>query len=313
VKQRISDAPPRRSVWWRVVTLLVLLGHALPVVAQIPHLDPLPWTEAYELGDANALQVGMERLWDSGTGWTVNRIGLDGFLRTSKAGKLFLRIRYNSFDSDGYRALERWPNLNPAPTESSSEVWPYEDRVDGIFRPEIGLMTGLGLPLLGALQLGLAGALPVGRDELYPHGGVSVPVRGDLRKGLSLGADTALGLVLGGLLHLDSARGDLAPEAFPGGWHGSVDLKLALATRHSLIFRYEHGNFEGRISDQVGVAYWLPTGSYDLIGLSWTHELAGIEHRPAQDFVRIVLRLAQRAEDTAAGDGGRRSPPGRGR
>jgi len=287
------------------VTVLVsfmVLAAPPPVRAQIPYLDPLPWIAARELDPGNALQISLDRIWDGTTGWSVNRVGLEGFIATGSRGFAFLRLRYESFDSDGFRTFERWPDVREDPDDTSLDDWPFEDRVAGLFRPEVGVLTLFSLPLLGRLHLGLAAALPIGRDELYPFGSVSVPLRGDVRKRLALGDRLRMGLIIGGLVHMDSSGDVLASSAFPGGWHGAGDLVYEFATRRTLVLTYDHGEYEGRISDRIGAELWWPWGSFDSLGFTFARELTGTENRAAQTFAGIVLRLKTRVpeEDTAA-------------
>ncbi|MFO7654271.1 MAG: hypothetical protein R6X25_10680 [Candidatus Krumholzibacteriia bacterium] len=295
-RRRSGDAPrtSARTASASAAAVLLVLGFSTgPVTAQVPYLDPLPWLPAFGREGRPALELGIGRFQDPSTGWAAGRIRLQGLLGSGPNSAAFVRVSYLSFDSDGLRVFERWPALLALEDEDAA-AWPHEDRVAGLGRTELGVLTSLRVPLVRTFRVGLAAGLPIGNEETYPFGGASVPLRVDLRKQWTLGGRAVLAVTGGGMLHLDSAADELDPGAYPGGWHAGADLVLNWRERRFLVAAYDRWNLDGRLSERVGGELWWPSGGFDAVGLVVEHELTGPDHRAAQTYLGVVVRLVQR-------------------
>jgi len=284
-------SPPGSCV--RPARWLPLLGLLLPwslpaARAQIPYLDPLPWSAAADTSGRRSLEVSWDRFDDQEFHWSADRVGLTGLLASGEHTRLFLRMHYLSLDTDGHPALGRWPSLRG---EDADPGWPDEAQIVGFGRPEIGLLGRLRLPLLGPGRYGLALGLPIGRDQLYPLSDASMPLRLAWRRELGGGSPWRLSLTVQGLQHMDSAHDFLEPAAFPSGviYSGAVGWRRGPHRGLELSWRESH--LEGRRSALLGLQGWLPWGDRNALGIAVRRELAGSAERPFGTQVTLAWRL----------------------
>jgi hypothetical protein len=277
--------------------LLATCGWSLLAQAQVPYLDPLPFYARSDTAAGRILVVSYDRFDDEISHWAADRVGLTGILATGRRSCLFVRAHYLAFDSGELSTLQRWPQLaDEAPSD-----WPGEHRMVGWTRPEVGVLAQLALPGLGETECVLAAALPVGRDELYPLSAASLPLRLLLGKSLVTAASWQAHLAAGQIIHLDSSRQWLQPEAFPSGtvlavrcqWRpqGPRSVSVALSLQEELL--------GDRRSTNLGCQVWWPYGLQHAIGLSVQRELAGRAERSFGSLVTLSWRLQASADEEA--------------
>ena len=269
---------------------LFLLGLAVvPAgLAQLPHLDPVPWLAPGDSLSGRSLLLQWDRFDDERFHWQANRLGLTGLLSTGNRSRIFFRMHYLAFTAGDSSSLARWPHLVG---EDADEDWPAESQLVGWGRPEVGLVTQLGLPLLGWTQCAIALGLPVGRDQLYPFSAASVPVRLYLRKELRLTGGWHLGLVAGRILHLDSGRDFLDPAAFPSGHDLVVDLRWQYAAGRALTWWLSEERAGDGRSTRLGCQFWIPSGSRASFVLGCQREVAGYIDRPFATQISLGWQL----------------------
>ncbi|MFH1843069.1 MAG: hypothetical protein ABIF77_07650 [bacterium] len=272
--------------------LVLLLGGLIYPprgMAQIPPLDQFPWLTPADSTSGRTMLVGWDRYDEEQVDWVTNRLGITGYWAPGPDTRFFVRLHYLVFSSAEVSALQRWPELAGEETEVD---WPGEDQITGWDRPEVGLVTGLELPLLGRSQFGLALGFPIGRDELYPFSAASIPLRLSLLKQITLSPPWSLELEGGEIFHLDSAQEYLDPSAFPGGQQVMAALcwRQAGAGSAALIVREER--LDGRRRARVGLQIWIPQGENDSLGLAFQKDLGGSVDRPCTSQISVAYRVA---------------------
>ncbi len=264
-----SSAPARILIPLLATFLMIPAAAA----ARIPVLEPIPWDAA---DSPDSFSFTVERFDDGDSGWSADRIGMRLVRRAGTAARFFLRFGFASFSSEGLYALERWPDLAG---EEAGDRWPGESRVSGWSQPGVGVVSAADLPLLGRGLFALSLDMPLGKDELYPFGGRSIPVQIHLRKTVDLpgewGADFGAGIVLGGGSPGDALSGD----AFPGltAWGGSIGWRgndgRRLAVRADLL---DGGGAE---SQAVGMSWTMPSGGRGRFTVAAAREFADAGQR----------------------------------
>jgi len=257
-------------------------------VAQIPPLDQIPWLTPADSTAGRTMLVGWDRCDEERVDWVTNRLGISGYWATGPNTRFFARLHYLVFSTANLSALQRWPELAGEETEVD---WPGEDQITGWGRPEVGLVTGLELPLLGESQFGLALGFPIGRDELYPFSSASIPLRLSVLKRLLLSRPLSLDLEGDKIFHLDSSQEYLDPAAFPSGTQVSAALcwRPAGAGSAALVVREER--LDGRRRARVGLQIWIPQGENDSLGLAFLKDLGGSVDRPATSQFSVTYRV----------------------
>ncbi len=257
-----------------------LIGLLLPALligaasAQVPRLEPLPW---HALGDTlpAAVMFAAGRLEEPRLDWSVDRAELTVLWHGGEGTWLFLREELLSFATGGHRVLDRWPDL--AGPDAGPD-WPDERQVSGWGRPEFGVLTVAGLPLLGRCDVGLALGLPVGSDAFYPFSAASFPARLLVRRPFRLAGPLGLLLRAGGLLQLDSGRDDLDAAAFPGGWLLGAALTRDGGRGGELAL--EADLLDGRRAVRARLDWWLRTGERHALRLRAQQALDERADRP---------------------------------
>jgi hypothetical protein len=251
-------------------------------------IDPVPLLDPFTPRSSRTLVVQLDRLSDPQTLWTAHRLGITGILPTGERSHFFVRAGYLAFFTSDLPVLARWPWLAGA---ESSEGWPFERRIVGFVRPELGLSGDFGLPGLGRGQFGLALALPVGRDELYPFTAASLPVQ--IQWSFPVRIGSALVLRLGGGLfqQFDSGKEYLQPEAFPSGYQGNATLFWQLGERRSVEVSIHNHHLDQNQSTTVALRIWLPTSGPNAFGLAWVQELAGQAGRAFATHLSLAWRV----------------------
>jgi hypothetical protein len=295
--------PCVRPGWWLPLLTLPLLWPVSTTRAQIPFLDPLPWSAAADTLGQRALEVSWDRFDDERVHWSADRVGLTGLLAMGERAHLFLRMHFLTLDTADRPALVRWPALRG---EQADPGWPHEAQVDGFGRPEIGVIGLLRLPLLGPGRYALALGLPSGRDQLYPLSAASMPLRLAWRRDLGGGSPWQLSLAVEVLQHLDSAHEFLEPAAFPSGVIYSAALGWGHGSHRRLELGWRESRLEGRRSALLGLQGWLPWGERNACGIAVQRELAGSANRPFGTQFSIAWRLISAP---AQGQGAERDRP----
>lgn len=254
--------------------------------AQIPDLEAPPWTALADTSRASVL-FGAERLRDPGVHWSVARLGLTVVWSPGETTRLFVRESYLTFTAGYLRSLVRWPGI--AGPEAGA-AWPNESQVSGWSRPEVGVLTRAGLPLLGRAELALAAGLPIGRDEFYPYSSASFPLRLLLRRGVPVGWGLSLAGLAGGTLHLDSGREVLDPEAFPSGFSLGAALLRDGGEKGELAVEAESAG--GRTLVRARLDWWLHLSAEQAVRLRWQQFLGGGDDRPFETGLSIAWRVA---------------------
>jgi hypothetical protein len=267
------------------LSLGLLLTPATSAVAQIPYLDPLPWSALADSVQGPALLMHYDRFDDEKYNWIGNRLGLTSLLPSGGESCLFLRAYYLALDSGQTPVLGRWPDL----AGEDAAGWPGESRTAGWVRPEFGLLSWIRMPVLGRAQWGFAVALPVGRDELYPLTAASMPVRANLRKVFAWGA-WSLTAGAGYVQHLDSGRSYLKSGAFPSGPASEAALTWHPHSLGVMALTWAGEDLEGHHSSRLGCQWWIPYRERHAMGLAVQREVAGAVDRPFATQVTLVWR-----------------------
>lgn len=267
---------------------LLLCVAASTGLAQLPHLDPLPWFSPADSTSRLALVVQVDRGVDGQTEWSTNRVMLTALLPAGARGAWFLRMPYLSFDTAGLPVRVRWPGTTGT---EQPPGWPGGERLEGFGQIEVGGTGPLGLPGLGPWHFGLALGLPTGQNGLYPWSSTSLPLRLQLRRDLRPDGPWHLWLGGGYLLHLDAGGDKLDGSAFPNGWQVAGELELVRRRGSSWHLTGAWEDRNTRRSLLVGAEVWLPWTANGSLGLRAARELAAAEHRPAQWWLSLAWRF----------------------
>ncbi len=263
--------------------------------AQFPHFDPPLRHDPGDSTSRRAVRMSWDRFSDEHTDWVCNRLGFTGVMPAGERGIFFVRFKYVSFDCADLFVLERWPTLRGedavAPEDPGEYDWPYERRVVGYGRPDLGVVGHLRLPLVDELQYGLAAGLPIGDDRLYPFAAADIPLQVELRKLLRLRPGWQL-TILGASIHdLDSGRAYLHPDAFPTGKRIGASVTWQPAPRRRLTVGWTDERFGSARSSRLGTRYEIPSGSRSSFSLAVEREIVGTVDRPAATYVRCRWSL----------------------
>ncbi len=188
-----------------------------PLHAQMLYLDDMPFFTPADSTSRLALVTEFNRFEDHKFEWSVNRLLVTIMLPAGKEAAFFVRMPFTSFDTGEVPLFSRWPWVQGI---SEEEGWPNGRRITSLGQPEIGVTGPTGLSFLPNWHYSAALGLPVSTDRLYPFGSVSMPLRLELRKVIPWGSRKQIGLTLGYLENMDSAKDYLRGEmAFPSGVH----------------------------------------------------------------------------------------------
>lgn len=285
------------------------LAAAVPAArAQLPHLDPLPWTSPADSTSRLALVVQVDRFADRGTDWAADRVMLTALLPAGAGGVWFLRLPYLSFDTAQLAVPARWPGTIGT---DQPPRWPGSARLDGFGQLEVGTTGQLGLAGPGAWQYGLALGLPTGQNALYPWSSTSLPVRLQLRRDLRPGGPWHLWVGGGYLLHVDAGGDRLDETAFPNGWQAGAELALLRGRGSSWRLTGAWEDRNTRRSLQVGAQVWLPWTATGAVGLRAARELEDADDRPARWWFTLAWRFDSPRRADAAGSGAAAMPGAR--
>ncbi len=292
--KRITASDLARCTSVLLLTLVLLVATSR-CVAQIPFSDRPFWYTQIDSTSQRAVVFSWDRFFDEQTDWVCNRMGISGILPTGDYGIFFLRMHWVSFDSGDLQALDRWPDLRAesavAPEEPDAYDWPYERRMVGYGRPDLGLINRLRLPLLSEFQYGIALGLPVGRDRLYPFSAADIPIQCELRKQLSLDSHRQLTLLYGWIKDIDSSRDFWQPEAFPAGTRYGARFAWRFGPRRLVAVSLIEESFPEMRSSRLGFRYEMPTGDRHSFAIDCEREIIGTLYRPAATYVRLLWCL----------------------
>lgn len=253
-----------RSVRMRILppVLGLLLGLAAPAAAQMVHLDPMLWTAPTDSLAGPSLEIRIDRFEEPKFDWAADRALLTLRLPTSPTSGYFVRLPHATFDFGDTPLFQRWPWLEPElpDGEEESDVFWSERRVTSFGQIEIGGDRHARWPWLGEFAYGGALGLPTGTDRLYPISSISFPLRLEARKTWGAGSGLQLDLDAGGLVNVDSGGDTLDENAFPGGWHAGLGLRLGSAQGRRLRLELDHQDREGRLAQRATAALVLPRG-----------------------------------------------------
>jgi hypothetical protein len=184
--------------------------------------------------------------------------------------------------------LERWPWLAGDEVEWG---WPYEKRVVGIVRFEIGVVGRLGLPAAGGGWFSVALGSPVSRDELYPFTSASFPLRLAIRKPVPLGSALRVNLDAGFVLDLSSTRGNLQPMAFSDGYMLGAGFEWSPGSRHLITLAWNTKQLQYASDTFASCRWWIPWGANHALGLGLEREIANSPDRTHLSLVTLTWRL----------------------
>ncbi len=276
---------------------IIILGTALPLLifsvaplhAQMLYLDDMPFFAPADSTSRLALVADFNRFEDAKFGWSVNRLLVTIMLPAGQEAAFFLRMPFTSFDTGKIPIFSRWPWIEGI---GGGDGWPHSRRITSLSQPEIGATGPTGLPFLPNWHYAVALGLPAGTDRLYPFGSIGMPLRLDLRKIYPWGADKQLGLTLGYLANMASAKDYLeGDEAFPSGFHLGGVLNWYRGRNSRLALAYDFNHRQGRISQLLGMQVWAPWTDDGSVGLKVSRELQGSLDRPAVWYFTISFRL----------------------
>ncbi len=241
-------------------------------LAQMLHLDPLPWSIPADSTSTRALVVETTHFREDKFDWAANRLMLTLILPAGAEGTFFLRIPHVTVDMGDVSLFSRWPWA-----QGEAEVDPFwtERRVSSFGQLEIGVNSRHAWPLVGLVHYGAALGLPVGSDRLYPFSSVSFPLRIELRKDLELRSGAHLALSGGYLDNTDSGSDLLDPMVFPNGWRWGATLSFFGGRNRRVVLDYDQQNREGHRSTVVGLQVWRLWSDDASWGLRVDRELAG--------------------------------------
>jgi hypothetical protein len=274
---------------------------AVAARAQLPYLDPLPWFAPADSTVRQALVVDFDRGGDDVTGWTLDRTALTVTLPAGDHGAWFLRASYLRFDAGSRPLLERWPGVRGADAAAN---WPGETVANGFGPLEVGVVGPARLPLLGPWRLAGGIGLPTGSNRLYPFSSTSIPVRLAMRRGTDLGR-VRLWVHGGALFHLDATGDELSDTAFPSGFSAGTEAAWYRGRGSRLTVGFDLEDRDGRRSQLVTAAVWVPWREAASLGFRLRWEVAGEAHRPEAWYATFSVRFeGPRAvpEEPAAAD-----------
>lgn len=278
-----------RHLLWPGALLLLTVLMSNPVQAQILYLDDMPFFAPADSTSRLALVTEFNRFEDQKFKWSVNRLLVTIMLPAGKEAMYFVRMPFTSFDTGEVSLFSRWPWV-----QGSSEVegWPNGQRITSLGQPEIGATGPTGISFLRNTNYSVALGLPVGTDRLYPFGSISIPFRLELQKVIPWSADKQLGLNLGYLKNMNSAKDYLLGEmAFPSGFHLGGVLNWYRGRGSRLALSYDYHNREGRKSQLLGVQAWVPWTDDGSVGFKVSRELQGTLDTPAAWYFTVSFRL----------------------
>lgn len=271
-----------------VLALLLLASVATRATAQLPHLDPIPYSTAADSTSRKAAIFELGRFEDRDTGWSTNRLLTTVMLPAGSRAAWFLRLPVITSDRDMQPVAERWPEV--IGTEGG-EGWPHETIVSGMGQLEVGVTGPVGFGFMSDWRYGFAAGLPTSGNELYPWSAGGLPVRIQLRPGWELGAGRYLWLQAGYLAHLDASGDKLTPEAFPDGFQVGAELAWYRGVGRRWQLTWDWEDRDGRVGHRVGGRAWWPWGRSGSLGLGLDYELEGPEHRPASWYFTLAFRF----------------------
>ncbi len=269
--------------------LLLTILMTSPLHAQMLYLDDMPFFTPADSTSRLALVTEFNRFEDHKFEWSVDRLLLTIMLPAGEEGSFFIRMPFTSFDTGGVSLFSRWPW---AQGDSEDEGWPDGRRVTSLGQPEIGATGPTGMSFLPNWHYSVALGLPVGTDRLYPFGSISMPFRLEMRKIIPWGQTKQVGLTLGYLQNMNSARDFLQGEmAFPSGVHLGGILNWFRGRGSRLALTYDYHNRGGRKSQLLGVQAWAPWTDDGSVGLKVSRELQGSLDRPAAWYFTVCFRF----------------------
>ncbi len=269
--------------------LLLLVFNVAPLHAQMLYLDEMPFFTPADSTSRLALVADFNRFEDSKFGWSVNRLLVTMVLPAGQDAAFFVRMPFTSFDTGEVPLFSRWPWLEGV---GGGDGWPHGSRITSLGQPEIGATGPVGMPFMPNWHYGVALGLPASTDRLYPFGSISMPLRLDLRKVYSLSTHRDVGITLGYLSNMASAKDHLEGEqAFPSGLHvgGVLNWYKGRNSRMSLAYDFHHRG--GRKSQLLGVQAWVPWTDDGSLGFKVSRELQGSLDRPAAWYFTVSFRL----------------------
>ncbi len=277
-----------------LLAMALAVGCAGAAVAQMPHLDPIPWFTSADSTSRQALILDLERFDDGDTRWAVNRVGLTVVLPAGARSTWFLRTSYLRLDTAKLPLGERWPEVLGSETAPN---WPGETITSEFGHLEVGATGAVALPSLSSWRYGVALGLPSGSNRAYPFSSTSLPLRLQLRRGLELGAGSYLWLQGGYLAHLDATGDVLADTAFPNGFQVGAEWAWYRGRGSRLTFGYDLEDRDGRRSQIVGAAFWVPWGDVGSVGLRARYEFEDESHRSSVWYGALSVRFDGSRDD----------------
>ena len=252
--------------------LLFFFGPVNGGMAQMLHLDPIPWSVPADSTSSQALIVEAARFQETKFDWAVDRLLLTLILPAGSNGTFFLRMPHVTFDMGDVPLFSRWPLIQG---EAEVDTFWTERRVSSFGQLEVGVNSLHDLPHVHRIHYGAAIGLPVGTDRLYPLSSVSFPLRVEVRKDLVLRRGAHLALGAGYLYNIDSGSDLLDSTAFPDGWRWGAALSLFGGRNRRVVLDYDQQNRKGHRSMLAGLQVWLPWSDDGSWGLRVDRELAG--------------------------------------
>lgn len=269
--------------------LLLTVLMTSPLHAQMLYLDNMPFFTPADSTSRLALVTEFNRFEDSKFNWSVNRLLVTIMLPAGEKGSFFVRMPFTSFDTGDVELFSRWPWVQGI---SEDVDWPDGRRITSLGQPEIGATGPTGFSFLPNWHYSVALGLPVSTDRLYPFGSISMPFRLELRKIIPWGATKQVGLTIGHLENMDSAKDHLDGEmAFPSGHHLGGVLNWFRGRGSRLALSYDYYNREGHKSQMLAVEAWTSWTDDGSVGFKVARELQGTLDRPAAWYFTLSFRL----------------------
>ncbi len=278
-----------------LLLILLVLSLSMPAIAQIHHLDDMPWHALADSMARRGAAFSWHQFHDGDTDWRTDRLGIELLVPFGERAVFVVQAGFLRFDSAELLVFDRWPHLREAAEDGTSEVsedWPGQSMVNGFDRPELGLLVPLKLPVVGQGGFGLLVGLPVGRDELYPMSSASIPIRLDWRRPWSMGSRLAAAVRVGYEHTLSSSREKLHEEAFPSGFRYGVELSTDRLSRRGVGIEWAARELsKGRHSRRLRLTGWIPLQEGHTLELSLGRELGGKADRYATWILGISWRF----------------------
>lgn len=284
---------PRRALAYLlsllpVAVLVLVLLQPGAASAQMPYFDDLPFFTPADSTSRLALVADLNRFEETKFNWSVNRLLISIILPAGQEASFFIRMPLTTFDTGQTPLFSRWPWL----AGEEADSWPDSRRYSGFGQPEIGATGPLGLSMLPNWHYGVALGLPAGTDFLYPFSSVSMPLRLEARKMVAWGTNRQLGLNLGYVMNMKSAKDYLNSDyAFPSGWHLGSDLNFYRGRGKRMSLAYDYHNRNGKNLQLIGVQGWLPWTDDGSVGLKVSREIQGTLDNPATWYFTLSFRL----------------------